>query len=394
MQGVRTVLGPRRPGSPGTAGSGARPRPPFPPAAQSRVRPPSRSRLRRRGWARRGLAAAAGGVALLVLSVGLAPAAGAADPSVTFGYFTGSLATPATIIATTPGLLGTIPAKISWSPTTAGVTALAEMQGGGIAEITDVGNPPVIGAIGNGVDFDVLWANNLTASTLIVGKSIKKPSQLAGKTIGDLEGSSTDYQLRGWLKVEHLTTSVTVDGFPSTAAVAAAELSGKLQGGYVGGVQATQLTGKGGHVLVNSKQIAKVGYPGFGVLAVAKSLIQSNPTLVQKYVCADLTAVKDFTGPDATKYFKQSAGMLGIPVATAVSAGKADQSYYITPSQEKSWLVGSDGKTDSGEVVAALLKTAQFDLSQKRITSVPSKTEVAAHVDPTFAFNALAGHCS
>ncbi len=349
--------------------------------------------------ARRKARVATGACAALVATISvaalsLAPASGASDPSVTLGYFTGSQATPATVIATDPQLEGTIPAKISWSPVTAGVTALAEMESGSLLSITGVGNPPVVGAIGNGVGVDVVWADDLTASTLVVSKSITKPSQLAGKTLGDLEGSSTDFQLRGWLSVEHLTKSVTVDGFPSIAAVAAAYLAGKLQGAYVAGVQATELVAKGSHVLVNSKQIAAVGYGGFGVLAVAHSLIQSDPALVQKYVCATLTATEDILGHDSSHYFKASARLLGVPVATAVTAGEASVSYYITPSQEKAWLEGANGSTETGKLTSDYLTTAKFDLSSGRIKAIPTKAEVASHVDPSFALNALAGHCS
>ncbi len=343
-------------------------------------------------WVIGGCAALVATISMAALS--LAPASGSTDPSVTLGYFTGSQATPATVIATDAALEKTIPAKISWSPVTAGVTALAEMESGSLLSVTGVGNPPVVGAIGNGVNVDVLWADSLTASTLIVSKSITKPSQLAGKTVGDLEGSSTDFQLRGWLSVEHLTKSVTVDGFPSVAAVAAAFLAGKLQGAYVAGVQSTELIAKGSHVLVNSKQIAAVGYGGFGVLAVAHSLIQSDPTLVQKYVCASLTAIDDILGHDSARYFKASAKLLGVPVKTAVTAGDASVSYYITPSQEKSWLEGSNGSTATGKLTSDYLTTAKFDLSSGRIKSIPSRATVASHIDPTFALKALAGHCS
>lgn len=341
-----------------------------------------------------GSAAALSACIMSVIACAMAPAAGASQPSITLGYFTGSQATPATIIATTPSLLHSISATITWSPVTAGVTALAEMEGGSVDSITGVGNPPVVGAIGNGVGVDVLWADSLTASTLIVSHSITKPSQLAGTTVGDLEGSSTDFQLRGWLSVEHLTKTVTVDGFPSVAAVASAYLSGKLQGGYVDGVQATQLLASGGRVLVNSKQIAAVGYGGFGVLAVAQSLVTSDPTLVQQYVCATYQATKDITGPKSSTYFKASANMLGVPAATAVTAGKATISYYIPLSQEKSWLEGANGSTATGQLTNDYLKTAQFDLSSGRITSIPTRAEVASHIDPTFALHALSGHCS
>jgi taurine transport system substrate-binding protein len=322
-----------------------------------------------------------------------APAAGAADPALTLGYFTGSEATPATIIATTPSLEKTIPAKVTWSPVTAGVTALAELEGGSLDAITGVGNPPVVGAIGNKVNVDVVWAGSLTASDLVVPKSITKPSELAGKTVGDLEGSSTDFQLRGWLSVEHLTKSVTVDGFPSTAAVAAAFLAGKLEGGYVSGVQVPQLEAKGAHVLVSSKQIAAVGYGGINVLAVAHSLIQSDPSLVQSYVCATLSATKDIIGADSSKYFAASAKMLGVPVKTAEVAGKTTISYYITPAQQKSWLEGSNGSSAGGKLTRFYLTTAKFDLTSGRITSLPPKALIASHIDPKFANDALAGHC-
>lgn len=348
------------------------------------------SSRRTRKWIAAAVCTAAAGLGV----VGPTAVAGAGDASVTLGYFTGSEATPATVIATTPTLLRTVPASINWSPVTAGVTALAEMQGGSIDSVTGVGNPPIVGAIGNGVNVDVLWADSLTKSTLIVSKSISKPSQLAGKTLGDLEGSSTDFQLRGWLSVQHLTKAVTVDGFPSIAAVAAAYLSGKLQGGYVAGVQSEQLLAKGGHVLVSSKQIAAVGYGGFGVLAVAHSLIAADPKLVQRYVCATLSATKDILGPHSSRYFAASAKMLGVPVATAVSSGKSTSSYYVTPHQERSWLEGPNGSPETGKLTTAFLKTAKFDQASGRITSIPTRAELASHIDPTFALHALAGHCS
>ncbi len=337
-----------------------------------------------------GLAACGALGALFVV----APSAGGTEPSVTLGYFTGSDATPATIIGSTPSLEKTIPAKITWSPVTAGVTALAEMEAGSLDAITGVGNPPVVGAIGNKVNVDVVWAGSLTASDLVVSKSVTKPSQLVGLTLGDLEGSSTDFQLRGWLSVEHLTSKVTIDGFPSTAAVAAAFLAGKLQGAYVPEVQVTELEAKGGHVLVSSKQIAAVGYGGINVLAIAHSLIESDPSLVQSYVCATLAATNDILGPDSPKYFAASAKMLGVPVATAQVAGKATVSYYITPAQQKSWLEGANGSTAGGKLTSFYLTTAKFDLSTGRITSLPSKALIASHIDASFANSALAGHCS
>ena len=66
-------------------------------------------------------------------------------------------------------------------------------------------------------------------------KSITKPSQLAGKSVGVLVGSSEDYELQGWLGLQHLTSSVKVVGFASEQAAAAAYLGGSVAGGVRAG---------------------------------------------------------------------------------------------------------------------------------------------------------------
>ena len=42
------------------------------------------------------------------------------------------------------------------------------------------------------------------------------------------------------------------------------------------------------------------------MIAVATSVIKSNPALVQDYVCAELQGSRDMTGPQAAKYLAAS----------------------------------------------------------------------------------------
>jgi taurine transport system substrate-binding protein len=120
----------------------------------------------------------------------------------------------------------------------------------------------------------------------------------------------------------------------------------------------------------------------------------SDPSLVQAYVCTELKATNDLLGPDQDTYFRSSAGLLGVAPNQAVQATKEYISYYFSPSQEKTELEGANGSIEPGPTVQAYIKTATFDKAQGRITSVPSAATLASHVDPTFAVNALAGHCS
>jgi taurine transport system substrate-binding protein len=366
-------------------------RPPSSPDGPTTLAPPLqrvRSRSRRCGTA---LFAAVAGIAMTTAA--LAPPA-SAQPTLTVGYFTGLIAEPETVIGSTPSLANDVPAHIKWVPITAGVTGLAEVSAGALDVVAGVGNPPTVAAISNGTNVDVVWDQSLDSDSLIVPKSVTSPDQLIGKTIGDLEGSSEDYEVHGWLSSEHLTGKVTIVGFQSEQAAAAAWLAGKITAAYVQGVLEITLTEHGGAPLTNAKKIAALGYPGLNVLAVTHKLVVSDPSLVQAYVCTELKATNDLLGPDQDTYFRSSAGLLGVAPNQAVQATKEYISYYFSPGQEKTELEGANGAIASGPTVQAYIKTATFDKAQGRITSVPSAATLASHVDPTFAVNALAGHCS
>jgi NitT/TauT family transport system substrate-binding protein len=207
--------------------------------------------------------------------------------------------------------------------------------------------------------------------------------------VGVLVGSSEDFELRGWLKLEGLSNTVKVVGFASEQAVAAAYLSGALAGGYVQAGPEAQLVAKGGHAIVDAQKIAKLGIPGLNVVAVSADLIKNHPDVVQQYVCAQVAATRDFTGAQADKFLTESAKAQGVPGNLIVSATKAFP--FIPLNQQLYWL-GKPGDVNS-PIVAAYAQTAQFLLGQGRIKSVPSNAVLAQHVNSTFIEKALAGAC-
>jgi taurine transport system substrate-binding protein len=288
-------------------------------------------------------------------SAATAASAGATKSNLSVGYFTGLVAEPETVIGSVPSLQAQTGSKIKWVPITAGATALAEMRAGAFDLVAGVGNPPTVAAIANGTPINVIWAQSFDADSLLVPKSITSGSQLKGKTIGDLEGSSEDYELRGWLTVQHLTGKVNVLGFASEQAAAAAYIAGKISGAYVEGALEEQLQSKGAHALTNAKQIANLGYPSLDVLVATESDIKKAPATVQKYVCAEVAATKDLFGPNNKTYFSDSAKLLGVPASQAVSATSAYLPYYIPINQELHWLSGG---SDS-PILSSYEKTAR-----------------------------------
>ena len=68
--------------------------------------------------------------------------------------------------------------------------------------------------------------------------SVTSPAQLAGKSVGVLVGSSEDYELLGYLGLEHLTGKVKVVSVLRTRTPAgAAALSGAVSAAYVYGAR-------------------------------------------------------------------------------------------------------------------------------------------------------------
>lgn len=360
-----------------------------PETAPAPAGPSAYQRRRRQRWLGAGVAAlvvAAAVIAIVALSSG-----GGALPRFTVAYGQGNVAGSDSIIHSQPALAKTIPATLKFVPFDAGVTAIAEMRSGALQAISGVGNPPVVGAIGNGTGVTVVIAQSFDADALIVPPSISGPAQLAGRSVGVLVGSSEDFELRGWLALQHLTGKVKVVGLESEQAVAAAYLSGSLQGAYVQAGPEAQLLAKGGHPLTDAEQIAKLGIPGLNVVAVADGAIKDHPELVQRYVCAEVQATRDLTGPQAQRFLSESAGVQGVPGNLIVQATKAFP--FIPLDQQLHWL-GSTPHDPASPIVSAYAQTARFLVGQGRIKSVPSDAVLAAHVDSSFIKRALVGGCA
>jgi ABC-type taurine transport system substrate-binding protein len=317
----------------------------------------------------------------------------AALPSFTISVSQGTVASPDSIMLSQPSLEKMIPAHVHTVPFDAGVTAIAEMKSGSVQAISGVGNPPATAAIGINTGVTVVMAWGFDGDQLLVPASITSPSQLIGKSVGVLVGSSEDYELLGYLSLEHLTGKVKVVSFASEPAAGAAALAGAIDSAYVYGAPAADLIAKGYHPLTDAEQIAKAGIPGLNVIAVSSSLINTDPTLVQDYVCAEVQGSRDMTGPQAAKYLADTAKVQGIPPSQAATIVAATRGYpFIPVSQQLFWL-GSTLHDPTSRIVKAYQLTGKFLVTQGRLTSVPSAAQIAQHIDITFIKKAVAGGC-
>lgn len=340
------------------------------------------------------IVALAASMCLLLAACGTSSeAVSKSEPKITIGYFSGGVGSPETIIGSDPSLASTVKARLSFKPITDGLDALSEMRAGAFDLVSEVGNPPVVSAVAGGTKLRVIWVQSYDGAGLIVHKGITSASQLKGATIGDLEGSSEDFELRGYLKEQGLTHSVTVLGFSSDAAAGAAWLAGKIKAAYVTIDIELELEKHGGHQLTTAEAIAKAGYPSLNVLVAEDSLIAKYPGAVQSYVCAELKATKILTTApksERTQRIRAAAKLQGVPPSAAVQA--TEQWPNIPVSQELRWF-GPKASSSASPIVKAYELTASFLKSEGVLRSPPSDAVLSGLPDPTFARAAVAGKC-
>jgi taurine transport system substrate-binding protein len=331
-----------------------------------------------------------------VASAGLLAACQSSDASegstIGVGYFQSATIGPEVLVAGNPDLADKVDGTFKLTPIDSGVAGLAQLRGGAFPFVSGVGNPPVVGSIATGTKLKVIYAEYFDAAQLIVGPDITSNDQLAGKTVGDLQGSSEDFEIRGWLDKQGLTGKTKVVGFPSEAAVAAAYKAHKIDAGYVEIAQALDLKQHAkGRQVVTAEEIAKLGYPSLNVLAVTDDFAARNKTVVQQVVCQVMRSQTIATGPKADTYITRAAKTVGAPGDQAVAATKVIP--FVSAKDELSWFQGSDGDVAQGRIAKSYALTAQFLKDQGRVTSVPTSEQIASHLDSSYVQQALKDGC-
>ena len=317
---------------------------------------------------------------------------GSSGSTVGVGYFQSATIGPEVLVAGTD-LAKKVDGTIKLTPLDSGGAGLAELRGGAFPFVSGVGNPPVVGSIAQDTKVTVIYAEYFDAAELIVGPKTKKSSDLAGGTVGDLQGSSEDFEIRGWLSKQGLTDKVKVVGFPSEQAVEAAFKAGRIDGAYVEVAQALDLKkSNDGRQVVTAEQIAKLGFPSLNVLAVTDAFAASHKSVVQQFVCQVMKAQAVSTGPNADAAISKAAPLVGAKPSDADAATKIIP--FVPADQELSWFRSNGGDVAQGRIAKSYALTAQFLKDQGRVKTVPTAAQIASHIDSSYVEQALKDGCA
>lgn len=322
-----------------------------------------------------------------------APTTNGTLPTIVEGLFVGENANPASVMASQKSLLAMVPAQIRFVPITAGVTALAAMKAGSFEVISDIGNPPVVTALVNDTPIKVVYAVIEEHAGLYINtKVIGSESDLAGKNIGSLTGSSQEYELKGYLTVKGLLDKVTVVPFASNAASAAAFLAGKLDAVYVDfGNGARVLEEPDTKLMVTASQIGDLGYPGINVLVVSAPFAAANKEVVQGLVCAFAKAIEYMNGPNKDEYFAAAAPFLGETVDQAIK-GSANI-HWLTLEEQADWFGQPGTPIEQSKLINSLSVAATYLQESGTLSSQPSSSAMADALDSSYVNAAVEGAC-
>jgi taurine transport system substrate-binding protein len=316
----------------------------------------------------------------------------ASSVEVGVGYFQSATVGPEVLVAGNDELASKVSGKIKLTPIGSGVAGLASLRGGAFPFVSGVGNPPVVGAIANDTKLKVIFAEYFDAAQLVVPDNIKVNGDLAGKKVGALQGSSEDFEIRGWLSTEGLTDKVEVVGFPSEAAISAAYKAKRIDAAYVEIAQALDLKANfGARQVVTAEEIAALGFPSLNVLAVTDDFAAQNRPVVQQFVCQVMRAQEISSGAEADRYITAASKLTGAPAEQAIPATKVLP--FVRAKDQLSWFMEPGGSVAGGRIAKSYALTGQFLKDQGRVPTVPTTEQIVSKLDASYVQQALADGC-
>jgi taurine transport system substrate-binding protein len=327
----------------------------------------------------------------LAAAAASAPAAWAADKTITIAYQTGF--SPWTL-AVASGELQKIPGyRVEFKRFNSGAEVFAAIVGGD-AQIGEVGSSPFAAATSRGVDVKAIYisggAGEDEALVARNGSGITSLADLRGKRLAAAPVSTDHYMLLSTLKEEGIkTTEATVLAIPQPQIVAGWE-RGDIDAAFVWDPALGALL-RSGKVLLTAKQAAARGAVTFGALVATGKLIQEDPAFLNQFVRVVDKYYRDFeTNPG--NWTADSANVKRLSQFTGAKpediAARLPVSTYIPAAEQvgPQWLGGGA----DNNLAKVLKSTAEFLKEQQKINQVlPSYT---AFVDARFLQNAIASN--
>jgi taurine transport system substrate-binding protein len=273
--------------------------------------------------------------------------------------------------------------KVKWVEFTAGAAAIAALNAGDIQIMTEVGLPPTVSGISKGLDFKIVWVNDiyLTAEGLVVRNSsnIHKVADLAGKKVATMVGTSSGYMLHEALASAGLDeTKVSVINMDPPS-MQAAWKRGELDAAYIWIPALSNMAADGGTLLATNKDFQDRG-SSIDMMLVRREFAKDYPDALVAVLKAENDSINELkNGGDAA--LKKMADYLKISLDEARKEFGGIQLMNAEEQLSANGLGKGDGVATS-RITKAIIAAGQYLVGVGSIKSVPDN--IPQYIDTSF----------
>jgi taurine transport system substrate-binding protein len=275
--------------------------------------------------------------------------------------------------------------KNKWSTFDSGADVILALTAGDL-DISSLGSTPTTIGVARGTPILVLAIEMDLADNeaLIVRKGINVVSDLIGKKIATPFSSTCHYALMRMLKLYNISPKkLTLIDMGSMEA-AGAYRSGVIDGAWVWDPAYTAMIEAGGHVLMASGAVGKMGYPTWNNIVTQKKFAQEHPDAVVSWISAFMRTI-NFYHENPEEGARIVSKHLGTEYETA---NKLMKGFGFPKAEEQlspQWL-GTPGKP--GTVAKGIMDTSEFLVDQKVIKKPLAMETCVKAVDSSFLLKA------
>lgn len=273
--------------------------------------------------------------------------------------------------------------KVKWVEFTGGSAGIAALNAGDIQMMTEVGLPPTVSSISKGLDFKIVWVNDiyLTAEGLVVRNSsnIKSVADLAGKKVATMVGTSSGYMLHGALASAGLDESKVEVINMDPPSMQAAWKRGELDAAYIWAPALGNMVADGGTLLATNKDFQDRG-SSIDMILVRGEFVKDYPDAVTAVLKAENDSINELkTGGDAA--LQKMADYLKIPLEQARSELSGIQLMNAQEQLSEKGL-GQGAGIPNARITKAIIAAGEYLVSVGSLKKVPDN--VPSYVDTSF----------
>lgn len=231
----------------------------------------------------------------------------------------------------------------------------------GSVDVGYMGTVPVITGVSSGIDYEVFWISGIITQCegLVVKEGIAEVSDLAGKNIGVVTGSTSHYSLCSALEKAGVSLDdVTIINGGTTELIAMWE-RGDIDAAYIWQPSLEAMIKNGGTVIFDGEDSEAIGATTAVVQVVNKSFAEKNPKAVKALVTV-LDSVQDYYSENTDKVVADVAAKL-----------EMEQSMCKTSIEGYRWIPKEEQAKESylgGGFAGILKKTSEFLAGQGSIS--------------------------